>query len=438
MQPTLKLQDKQIKAAEYWLDDITEELLYGGAKGGAKSYLGCGLIFSDALTYPETHYFIARHDLTDLKKFTTPSIFEVLINMGVNPLGVMKYNGQDNFFQLRNGSRVYYLDCKYLPSDPDFHRFGSLQFTRGWAEEIGQMHSMAVINLAATVGRWKNADYGLKRKVLFTCNPNKGFAFNEFYLPDKNSEMLPYRKFVKALPDDNKYLSEDYIKALDRLPENERQRLRLGNWEYDSDPTTMITYSLILDMFTNTFVDPELKEKKYIISDIARFGSDKARITVWSGLRLIDHTSFDVSSTVDIQNAITAFKIKYKVNQNNILVDEDGVGGGVKDNLHCKGFLNNGKPFNKTYQNLKGECGYKLAELANEIWIDLPLTNIEKEDLKKELGWLKTYEQDKDAKLRIMPKEKIKNGLGHSPDWLDVFIMRMYYEVALSGNYAVR
>ena len=77
MELVSNLQPKQVKAARYWLDDITQELLYGGAKGGAKSYLGCSLIFGDALTYPGTHYFIARHDLNDLTKFTTPSVYEV-------------------------------------------------------------------------------------------------------------------------------------------------------------------------------------------------------------------------------------------------------------------------------------------------------------------------------------------------------------------------
>jgi hypothetical protein len=44
---------------------------------------------------------------------------------------------------------------------------------------------------------------------------------------------------------------------------------------------------------------------------------------------------------------------------------------------------------------------------------------------------LKTYESDKDGKLRILPKEKIKEHIGRSPDWLDVFIMRMYFETVL-------
>jgi hypothetical protein len=48
---------------------------------------------------------------------------------------------------------------------------------------------------------------------------------------------------------------------------------------------------------------------------------------------------------------------------------------------------------------------------------------------------LKTYDADKDNKLRILPKDKIKEVLGRSPDWLDVFIMRMYFEVKKSSEW---
>ena len=51
---------KQIEAIRYWSDQTTEKILYGGAKGGAKSYTGCAIIFADALIYPGTQYFIAR------------------------------------------------------------------------------------------------------------------------------------------------------------------------------------------------------------------------------------------------------------------------------------------------------------------------------------------------------------------------------------------
>ena len=423
----LKLQPKQVQAAEYWIDNVSEEILYGGSKGCGKSFLGCSLIFGDALMYPGTHYFIARHNLNDLKKYTTPSVIEMFSMMGLAFTDYVVFNGQDNVFTLHNGSKVFFIDCAFRPSDPVYHRFGSLQFTRGWFEETGQIDSLAIDNLSVAAGRWKNSEYNLKRKILLTCNPNKGYAYNGFYLPDKNGTLPDYRKFIQALPTDNKYLTSDYLDSLGRLPENERERLKFGNWEYDSDPNTLIGYDTINDLFTNDFVKPGHKR---IIADIARYGSDRALITVWDELILIDYLAFNISSMVEIQNAISALKIKYSVQSSDILVDEDGIGGGVVDNLRCKGFLNNGRPTKPTYQNLKSECGYKLAEKAGQIWIKCELPDREKEMIRQELGMLKTFDSDKDGKLRILPKEKIKEHIGRSPDWLDVFIMRMFYETA--------
>ena len=136
---------------------------------------------------------------------------------------------------------------------------------------------------------------------------------------------------------------------------------------------------------------------------------------------------FNISSTVDLQNAIKSLRTKHKVSLSNVLVDEDGIGGGIVDNIKCRGFVNNSKPVNPNYQNLKTECGYKLAEYADKIYIECDLSESEKDMIKQELAMLKTHDADKDGKLRIMPKEEIKENIGHSPDWLDVFIMRMFY-----------
>jgi len=419
-----KLQPKQIEAANYWLDDVSEEIVYGGAKGGGKSYLGCSLIFGDAIVYPGTMYFIARQSLNDLKKFTIPSIIEVFTHWGLEYSMYAKYNGQDNFFELYNGSKVFFIDCKWLPSDPEYHRFGSMQFTRGWFEEIGQIPTLAIINLMAGVGRWRNEEYRLNRKILMTCNPYKGYAYNKFYLPFKSGSLPEYRKFVPALPIDNKYLTPEYLESLNRLPDEEKERLKLGNWEYNSDPTCLISTESIDNLFSNIYVE---ENDKYIIADIARYGSDRAIIGAWSGFVLIEYLAFAISSTVDIQNAINALRIKHSVAITNILVDEDGVGGGVVDSLKCKGFVNNSKPFKPAYQNLKTECAYKLAETISGIYIKCELPDKEIEMIKQELGMLKTYDSDKDGKLRILPKEKIKEVIGRSPDWMDLFIMRMWY-----------
>lgn len=164
--------DKQKAAWRAWLNPDVTDIIYGGAKGTGKSYLGCAAIFSDALTYPGTHYFIARKTGADLTKFTIPSINEVLTDMEV-PQSMYKFNGQDNFYTCHNGSRVYLLAAKYLPSDPEYQRFGSMQMTRGWIEEAGEFETDAKRNLQISIGRWKNDLYNLTGKLLQTCNPSK-------------------------------------------------------------------------------------------------------------------------------------------------------------------------------------------------------------------------------------------------------------------------
>jgi hypothetical protein len=169
--------------------------------------------------------------------------------------------------------------------------------------------------------------------------------------------------------------------------------------------------------------------------DVARFGSDKAIILVWEGFVIIEYLVFDVSKTTEITQAINALRFKHNIPASNIVIDDDGVGGGVVDNVSgCVGFVNNHKAFNPQYANLKTECGYKLAEMIHAIYFQADVSQLDKDAIEKELGQLKTYDSDKDGKLKILPKEKIKENIGRSPDWLDNFIMRMYFQVKPNLN----
>jgi phage terminase large subunit len=172
--------EKQKDCCRAWLDPNITDIAYGGSKGSAKSFTGVSLIFSDALTYPNTQYFIARKKLNDIRKFTIPSIHEVFAIWGITSK-YYSFNGQDNVFNLYNGSKVFLLDAKYLPSDPLYYRFGSMQMTRGWIEEAGEFEEEAKNNLMASIGRWKNNEYNLPAKLLQTCNPSKNYLYKEYY-----------------------------------------------------------------------------------------------------------------------------------------------------------------------------------------------------------------------------------------------------------------
>jgi hypothetical protein len=222
-------------------------------------------------------------------------------------------------------------------------------------------------------------------------------------------------------------LPQDYIDKLRNLKDNAtKQRLFYGNFDYDDDPTALIDFQQIVEFWERQQIPTG---KRYITADIARYGSDKAVIMVWDGYTIIEIITFDTSSTTDIQNAIRALQIKYGIIARNVIVDEDGVGGGVVDTMRCRGFVNNSSPTNPAYSNLKTECGYKLAEIFNTLSIKANVNNDLRDTINAEIQQLKTYENDKDGKLKLLPKEKIKENIGRSPDYLDNFIMRMYFEI---------
>lgn len=434
--------DKQKECARAWLDPAVFEILYGGAKYGAKSNTGCNLIVGDAMIYPNTRYFIARDSLTDLRRYTIPSIYEVFELWNLQPDKYLKYNGQDNFFQLYNKSVIEFVDASYSPSDPDFHRFGSRQYTRGWCEEIGDMHRGAITNLSLTVGRWKNRDYNLAKKLLLTCNPHKGYGYQEFYKPFKAGTLPPDRRFISALPSDNKAGDPEYIKSLLNLKnKNERERLAFGNWEYDDDPAALIDYEKIIDIFTNKHV-PE--GDRYISSDIARLGGDKIVIIEWNGWR--GKVSYYTKQTLDVTTTYIQTAMSRNITGNmNTIIDSDGMGGGPVDMLKVKGFTNNasplpapggerdskGNPVKENFDNLKSQCYFRLAEIINknELYLECESEQV-KQWIIEELEQVKQKMLDSDMKKGVIPKDKVKEALGRSPDFADAIMMRVFFELS--------
>ena len=421
VQPTRKQHEAYESLRTY------EEVFFGGGAGGGKSWWLCESRLINAIAYPGYKSFIAREELKRLMASTYLTWCKVCAWHKIPP-SLWSLHGQYNYIEFTNGSRIDLLDAKYLPSDPLYERFGSLEYTDGAIEECGEIHFMAYDVLKTRIGRHMNDELGLPATMALTGNPKKNWTYNIFYLPSKNGTLPPTIKFIQSLYSDNPFTAKDYEKQLAGIRDaSTKERLMFGNWEYENDPNTLISPDVINDMFTNDFVK---SGRKRIVADVARYGSDRAIITVWDGLMLIEYQAHDISSTTLLETAITALKAKYQIPASDIVVDEDGVGGGVVDHLRCNGFVNNSKPLNSNYQNLKTECGYKLAEMSSQIYIKCDLPNVEIEKIKQELSMLKTFESDKDGKLRIMPKEKIKEYIGRSPDWLDVFIMRMYFEAA--------
>ena len=132
-----------------------------------------------------------------------------------------KLNGQYHYIQFGNGSRIDLLDVKFLPSDPLFERFGSMEFTDGALEECGEIHYMAFDVLKSRVGRHKNDEFGVRGTLAMTGNPKKNWTYSTFYLPWKNGTLPPGYAFIQSLYTDNSYTYKDYEKNLSGIRDKE-------------------------------------------------------------------------------------------------------------------------------------------------------------------------------------------------------------------------
>lgn len=426
----MELSIKQTIALDLLEDKITNEVLFGGGAGGGKTLLGCYWQLKQRLKYPNTRGLIGRSILKTLKETTLVSFFQVAKMQGLKAGLHYKYNGQTSQIDFPNGSTILLKDLYSYPSDPNFDELGSLEITDAFIDEAAQIDDSAR-NIIKSRIRFQLDQNDLIPKILYTCNPSKNWTYSEFYKPQIENTIAINKRFVPSLIDDNPFISKHYKANLLTLDSVSKERLLFGNWEYSNDPTQLIEYDKILDSFTNTFVPIG---NSYLTCDVARFGSDSTVIGVWSGLRVRLY-QFNGKSVVEVAELIKKYQQEHKVPTSNIVVDEDGVGGGVVDILRCKGFVNNSSPLEnpitrgkENFDNLKSQCYFKLAELVNKAELYIQADGKQKQLIVQELEQVKQKSVDNDSKKGIIPKDKVKAAIGRSPDFSDCLAMRMFFE----------
>ncbi len=427
----MELSIKQTIALDLLEDNITREVLYGGSAGGGKSILGCYWQIKQRLKYPNTRGLIGRAVLKTLKETTLVSLFQVAKMQGLDAGKHYKYNAQTSQIEFFNGSVILFKDLYSYPSDPNFDELGSLEITDAFIDEANQIE-LGARNIVKSRIRYRLDENNLIPKILYTCNPAKNWTYSEFYKPQVDGTIEPHKRFIASLVDDNPFISKHYKENLLTLDTVSKERLLFGNWEYSNDLSILIDYDKILDCFSSTFVP---SGSHYISCDVARFGSDSTVIGIWDGLRVKLH-QYQGKSVVEVANIIKQFQAEYKIPNSQVVVDSDGVGGGVADMIvGCKNFVNNSSPLEnpitrqkENFDNLKSQCYYKLAEYINDSKLYINASGTMKEKIIQELEQVKQKSVDNDGKKGIIPKDKVKALIGRSPDFSDCLAMRMVFE----------
>lgn len=275
-----------------------------------------------------------------------------------------------------------------------------------------------------------------------------------------------------SIYDNKKLLSKDpgYLGNLMAQDEEEKTRLLRGNWKVKVDPLCIFNGISLEGMFTNNY--PANVNFRCITCDAARFGQDLCTIWIWAGWKVVKLIVMSKSDAQETVNVIEKERERYQVIKGRVIVDQDGVGGGVVRLGHYVGFsgghhplpaigwektAGKTKPVPENYENLKTQFYYHFAERVNNDEVSLPLSNenvvvdgffgvkiklsgklLDVRDLiKQDLRAIKKKDPDSDGKKKINAKAEQKTLLrGRSPDFADGMSLRSYFDF-YNGNIIV-
>ncbi len=425
--------------------------MFGGGAGGGKSWLGCEWLMVMCYQYPGTKWFIGRKELKRLMA-SSYETWKKICKYHKIPESDWKLNGQYNYIEFTNGSKIDLLDVDFMPSDPLFERFGSTEYTGGWLEEAGEIKFGAFDVLKTRIGRHMNKEYGLHPKLFITCNPKKNWLKRLIWRPWKDGTLKSMYAYIQSLYSDNYYTADTYGEQLSEITDKTtRQRLKGGDWNYDDDSNCLVDSNSIQDIWTNT---AKFSEKKYAIIDVARKGKDTTKLYLFRGWNVYKIKTWHKKDTKITSTEIKEVLKEEKIPYSQVIADEVGVGGGFIDQMQgINGFIanssvledintkpiyviKNGKKVEQyakdNFKSLKDQCGWNIAQIINDhkFSITAKITEEERENIEEELSELKDLHPDKDEKKRLVPKEDIKENIGRSPDDLDCILMRYWFELS--------
>lgn len=165
--------------------------------------------------------------------------------------------------------------------------------------------------------------------------------------------------------------------------------------------------------------------KKGTGCDVARFGSDDTVIAKATDNGIYEITKMHGRRTTETAGNLIAI---YREEKQSIAVDDDGVGGGVSDNLHESGTPYLGVNFNATsekpeaYVNLKAQIYWEWKEeVENNPHYFIP----DNKDLIREATSIR-WRLNHKGQIVIESKEEYKGRVGRSPDTLEAVLLAHY------------
>ena len=205
-----------------------DEVLFGGAAGGGKSYgqLADALLY--ALRYAGSKQLILRRTYPELEKSL------IRVSLELFPREVYSYNAARHSGAFKNGSVV---DFGYCDSESDVYRYQSAEYDVIRFDELTHFTEQMYLYL---ISRLRGAN-SFPKSIRSSTNPGGvGHQWVKARFVDIGEPNVPHetengnRIFLPSLVQDNGFLMRadpGYVRRLKNLPDKERKALLYGDWD---------------------------------------------------------------------------------------------------------------------------------------------------------------------------------------------------------------
>ena len=446
MDAKYELTPKQDIAFRFLMDEKDRDLLYGGAKGGGKSFLLCLWVYVWAkhlaelfgIKKPQRNPlpvgFMGRKRSADFAKTTFETWKKVI------PWQCYTEKKQAKELIIEEKVKVFFGG---LDDQENIEKFNSAELA---FIAIDQAEETERVDIGALEGSLRLKHNGIQPpyKTLFTANPAECWLKDDFVRKGRKSAI-----FVPALPYDNPHLPQNYIPQLEKSFAYDEVLLRAyrdGDWEALQPSNTLISSSM-LDVLEGLNINEG--EVKRLISIDPSLGGDECVMYAWENTRIIDKKYLHERDTMKI--VAEAILMGERNNIQNFAVDVIGIGIGIANRLRELRkrvmFINSAEEAEEKdrFLNCRAEMWFYASEKIRnrEVWYP------EDEELRRQLVQSRYIIVDSTGKIKIEPKNDIIKRLKRSPDRADAYIMGLWglkeidehsqydeeYQQCSAGNY---
>lgn len=384
-----QLYDKQL----LFCQSKTKFTLYGGARGGGKSFVVRHKAIQLALLYDGIQILIVRRTFPELEENHIKH-FRILLH------GIAKYKTQDKLFRFQNGSSIKFGYCN---TEADMENYQGQAYEAIFVDEATHfteymyMKFTEILRPSGLVNLRPNQKSLPTPRMYLTANPGGvGHLWVKRLFIDcqyKEKEKPENYSFIPALVFDNQFILENdpsYVETLEALPEKERQAMLYGDWDVFEGQ-----FFTEFDEAIHTFTT---------VGSIDEEDDDENKICIRKNWRKIRARDYGLDMTDCLWAALDENDTLYvyrELSEKDLIVSASGNKINALTLPHEKPYLDICPP---DMWNRRQETGQSAVDILRNECGQYPI----KANNDRENGWLQVHERLKTSDITGKPKLRIE------------------------------